>query len=165
MLFKVIGPFAVPFTRNPGGKLISDEDVVAFWKLHGKHSKRRGCYAFGMRTGKGAMPGYVGKTSKTLKKEVFGLHQLNKYHQFMTEYEKGRPILFFVIAPKSAGPPNSKKIREVEKYLINLAMTRNPTLRNKQDTDIPRWGIQGIVRGKKGKTSRGTKDMRKMLGI
>jgi hypothetical protein len=165
MVLKVVGPFSVPFTKKPGGKVISDADVAIFWKLHSKYSKRRGCYTFGMRTGKGAMPGYVGKTSKSLKKEVFGLHQLNKYHQFMMEYAKGRPILFFVIAPKSAGKPNNKKIREVEKYLIDLSMTRNPNLHNKQDTNAPDWGIQGIVRGKKGKTSSGTEDFRKMLGI
>lgn len=165
MVFKVVGPFLVPFTNNPGGKLISDPDVMSFWKSHSKYSKRRGCYIFGMKTGRGAMPGYVGKTGKSFKKEAFGLHQLKKYHEFMTEYAKGHPILFFVMTPKSKGTPNHKKIREVEKYLIDLSMTRNPNLRNKQDTDTPDWGIQGMVRGKKGKTSSGTKDMRKMLGI
>jgi hypothetical protein len=165
MIFKVVGPFKLHVPKRPGGKAISDKDIDAFWAMNGKYAKRRGCYVFGRRAAKGYIPGYVGKTRKAFNREVFGDHQVNKYNQFITESQKGSPVLFFVLAPKSAGKPNNKKIREVEKYLIDLAMTKNPNLYNKQDTGIPNWGIQGIVRGTKGKVTKGTNALCKMLGI
>ena len=74
-------------------------------------------------------------------------------------------MLFKVVAPSAKGKPNNSKIREVEKYLIDLAMTANPDLQNEKDTKPVGWGIQGVIRGKKGKTASGTKAFRKMLGI
>jgi hypothetical protein len=163
--FKVVGPLKVHFSKNVGGRTIQDVDTDSFWDSHTKYKKRRGCYVFAMRTGGGLKPGYVGKTKKNFKQEVFGAHQLTRYYEFMARYKVGRPVLFFVLAHQTMGKPNDSKIREVEKYLIDLGLTANEDLLNKRDTKQPGWGIQGVIRGGKGKVSAGTSSFRKMLGI
>ena len=163
--FKVVGPLKVHFSKNVGGRTIRDADIASFWGSHAKFQKYRGCYVFAMQTGGGWNPGYVGKTKKSFKQEVFGSHQLTRYYEFMASYKKGRPVLFFVLARQAKGKPNNSKIRAVEKYLIDLGLTVNPELLNKRDTKPPGWGIQGVIRGGKGKVSVGTSSFRQMLGI
>ncbi len=163
--FKVVGPLKVHFSKDVGGRTIRDADIDSFWGSHSKYKKRRGCYVFSMRTGGGLKPGYVGKTKKNFKQEVFGAHQLTRYYEFMASYKVGRPVLFFVLAHQAKGKPNDSKIREVEKYLIDLGLTANEDLLNKRDTKQPGWGIQGVIRGGQGKVSAGTSSFRKMLGI
>lgn len=118
-----------------------------------------------MQAGRGYTPGYVGKTKRNFKQEIFGAHQLTRYYEFMTSYKRGRPVFFFVLARQAKGKPNNSKIREVEKYLIDLGLAANPDLLNKKDTKTPGWAIQGVIRGGKGKVSTGTCAFRKMLGI
>jgi hypothetical protein len=163
--FKVVGPLKVHYSKNVGGRTIRDVDIASFWSSHAKYKKRRGCYVFSMRTGGGLRPGYVGKTKKNFKQEVFGAHQLTRYYEFMARYKVGRPVFFLVVADQAMGKPNDSKIRAVEKYLIDLGLTANPDLLNKRDTKPPGWGIQGVIRGGLGKVSSGTSSFRKMLGI
>lgn len=163
--FKVVGPLKVRYYKDVGGRTIRAADVTAFWDAHAKFQKRRGCYVFSMRTGRGWTPGYVGKTKKNFKQEIFGPHQLTRYYEFMASYKRGRPMLFFVLAERAKGQPNNSKIREVEKYLIDLGLAVNPELLNKKDTKQPGWGIQGVIRGSKGNVSAGTESFRQMLGI
>jgi hypothetical protein len=163
--FKVAGPLKVRFLKNVGGRIIRDADIASFWGSHPSFQKLRGCYVFSMQTGRGWTPGYVGKTKRNFKQEVFGSHQLKRYYEFMTGYERGRPVLFFVLTRQAKGKPNNSKIRAVEKYLIDLGLTVNPELLNKKDTKPPGWGIQGVIRGGKGKVSAGTRSFRQMLGI
>lgn len=161
----MVGPLKVHFSKNVGGRTIRDVDINSFWDSHAKYKKLRGCYVFSMRTGGGLTPGYVGKTKKNFKQEVFGAHQQMRYYEFMARYKKGRPIFFFVLALQAKGKPNDSKIRAVEKYLIDLGLTANPELLNKRDTKPPGWGIQGVIRGGMGKVSAGTSPFRQMLGI
>jgi hypothetical protein len=165
LIFKVVGPLKLQHSKNVGGRTIRDSDISHFWNTNGKYKKARGCYVFCMRTGGGYSPGYVGKTGKTFKQEIFGPHQLTRYYEFMADYEKGRPVFFLVVARKSMGAPNNSKIREAEKYLIDLGLAANSGLLNKQDRKQPGWGIQGVIRGGKGKISAGTQSFRKMLRI
>jgi len=163
--FKVFGPVKVHHTKGPGGRAITGESIERFWREHRKFEGRFGCYVFAMSAGRGLTPWYVGKTTKTFKKEVFTPHKLNYYTLAMMNYARGKPAFFFVAAPKAKGKRNNSMIREVEKYLINLGITANPDLLNKQDASLPDWGINGVVRGGKGKVAAGVKSFRKMLGI
>lgn len=165
LYFKVAGPLKVYFSKNVGGRTIRDVDIEDFWRSQSKYKKRRGCYVFCMRTGGGIMPGYIGKTKKNYKQEVFGAHQLARYYEFMARYKVGRPVFFFVVAGKAVGKPPDAKIRAVEKFLITEGLSANPHLLNKMHVKAPRWGIQGVVRGGMGKVSAGTHAFRKMLGI
>jgi hypothetical protein len=163
--FVVRGPYEIPFYVGRGGRTIRDEDVERFWEDHSKYEKRRGCYVFGIRAGRGFTPGYVGKATRGLKKEVLAPHKLSRYQQFLAEYAKATPVLFFVLAPVQKGKTNNAQISAIEKYLINLGVTANPDLLNVRGTKPPDWGIKGVIRGGKGKTATGTRDFRRMMGI
>jgi hypothetical protein len=113
----------------------------------------------------GYTPGYVGKATKGLKREIFTPDKLNKYQQFLIQRKKGVPIFFFVLAPARKGKANPRQIAKVEKYLINLGVTANPKLINQHYTKGERWGIRGLIRGGQGKVARGIGDFRQMLGV
>jgi hypothetical protein len=163
--FTVVGPLGVSYYSGKGGRTIRDEDVEKFWDTYRRYKKRRGCFVFAMRAGKGFTPGYVGKATKKLQQEVFAHHKLTRYQQFLAEYARGTPVMFFILAPERQGKPNNSQIGQVEKYLIDLALTANPDLLNEKGRNRAKWGIKGVIRGGKGKTSRGTKDFRRMLDI
>lgn len=107
----------------------------------------------------------MGLAVKNLGQEVFAHHKLSRYQQFLVEYAKGTPILFFIIPPEKRGKPNATQIRRIEKFLINLGLTANPKLLNQHYTTPENWGIRGVVRGGKGKTARGAASFRQMMGI
>jgi hypothetical protein len=160
--FVVEGPFKISRFNH---RVVTSEEAKEFWQKHKKYAKHRGCYVFGIRASRGFKPGYVGKTRRKLKHEVFTDRNINLYNRFLAAREKGTPVLFFVLMPVTRGKPNGKLIREVEKYLVNLGFTANPDLLNKQDRALNEWGIRGVVRGGKGKTTSGTKEFRKMMAI
>jgi hypothetical protein len=163
ILFRVVGPFEVDRSLESGGRIISDEDVRQFWQQHAKYADCCGCYIFARHAGRGYTPGYVGKATKGLKREIFTSDKLNKYHRFLVKRKKGAPVFFFVLAPDRRGKTNIKQITKVEKYLIGLAANRD--LVNKQNTKIERWGIRGVIRGGKGKVAEAAGEFRRMLGF
>ncbi|HKF53590.1 MAG TPA: hypothetical protein VKB26_14845 [Candidatus Acidoferrales bacterium] len=162
---KVTGPFKVPCYVGNGGRTITDDGVKDFWLQNKKYENRKGCYVFAIRAGKGFTPGYVGKATKRFGKEVFEYHKLTRYQQVLVDYARGTPVLFFLVAKKKKGKPNNSQISKIEKYLIDLAITANPNLLNQKGTKPPNWGIQGVIRGGKGKVTAVTKVFRKMLAI
>jgi hypothetical protein len=164
-IVKVTGPFSVPFYVGKGGRTITDDDVKEFWRQNRKYENRKGCYVFAIRAGKGYTPGYVGKATKRLGREVFEYHKLTRYQQFLVDYGKGTPVLFFLVAQEKKGKPNHSQISKIEKYLIDLAITANPNLLNQKSTKPPKWGIQGVIRGGKGKVTAVTRVFRRMLRI
>jgi len=97
--------------------------------------------------------------------EVFADGKLQHYNAFLADYKKGRPVLFFVLAPENKGKPNKSKIAALEKQLISLAKAENNGLRNKVGTKLPRWGIAGVLRGRQGKVGPGAKALRRMIGM
>jgi hypothetical protein len=165
LVVKVKGPFDVPFYAGKGGRTITDENIKGFWDSNKKYAKRKGCYVFAIRAGKGYTPGYVGKATKGFKKETFTHHKLTRYQQFLVDYAKGTPVLFFLVAPVAKGKPNNSRISAIETYLINLGIVANPDLMNEKGTKPPSWGIQGVINGEQGKVSAVTKEFRRMLGI
>jgi hypothetical protein len=106
-IFAVDGPYDVPCYQGSGGRTITDENTQEFWKNNPHIAMERGCYVFGIRAGRGFTPAYVGKASKSFKQEVFSPHKLSRYQQFLADYRRGTPIMFFVVAPKKRGAPNS----------------------------------------------------------
>jgi hypothetical protein len=165
LILKIHGPIKVPFYTGKGGRTITDDNIEDFWESNPKFAHRKGCYVFGIRAGKGNTPGYVGKATKSFKQEVFTGHKLSRYHQFLVDYAKGTPVFFFLAAPVKKGKPNDKKISAIERYLISLGITANEDLLNERDTKALDWGIKGVVRGGKGKSTKGTQAFRLMMGI
>jgi hypothetical protein len=161
--FTVSGPLEVPCYRGKAGRTITPEDIQRFWRSHPGLAKRQGCYVFGIRAGRGFTPGYVGKATKSFQQEVFAPHKLAKYQQFLADYLKGTPILFFLIAPSKKGKVNSKHIEGLEDFLIQKAVAANPQLLNVKGTQQEEWAIQGIIRSSQGKPSMAAREFKKIM--
>lgn len=164
-LFKVHGPVEVPFQQGKGGRTITDEDIKKFWKKNSLFSKRKGAFVFGIRASKGSTPGYVGKTGKNFKQEIFQHHKLTRYQQFLARYAKCSPILFFVAAPKKQGATNRRHIKELEEHLIQAGINANPHLLNDKDTKVEGWGIQGVLRSRGGAPGKSASEFRRLMKI
>lgn len=164
-LFTVIGPCEVPVYQGKAGRTITDENVREFWAANPELESRRGCYVFGVRAGKGLTPAYVGKATKSLRQEVFAHHKLTRYQQFLVDYRKGTPVLFFLLAPQRKGAPNSAHIGELEDFLIQTGLAANPDLLNIKGTKAEEWGISGVLRGGKGKPSNSAQLFRRLMNL
>jgi len=162
-IFGVHGPREVPVYQGKACRTISEENGKTFWLANVELASKRGCYVFGVRAGKGYTPGYVGKATKNFKQEVFAPHKLNRYQQFLADYLKGTPVLFFLVAPTKKGAPNAVHIGELEDFLIQAAVKVNPDLQNVKGTKSAEWGIQGVLRGGQGKPGHGPKEFRRLL--
>ena len=164
-MFSPEGPFEIPFYQGSGGRTITDDNIQEFWKKNGEYAERRGCYVFGMRAGSGLTPGYVGMATKSFKGEVFAPHKLSRYQQFLADYAKGTPVMFFVVAPRTRGALNVSHVKDLEKFLIELGVARNPDLLNVKGTKQAEWGITGVVRRPSGKPSASARHFKKLMGI
>src|SRR5262245_60180744 len=78
--FVVAGPFEVPAHRAKVSRVVRTAEAATFWAKHKAFKTRRGCYVFGIRSGGGIRPMYVGKATKSFGQEVFEPHKLNKYN-------------------------------------------------------------------------------------
>jgi len=164
LTFKIYGPIVVPAETHRLAKMIP-AGCREIWHNQAKIAKSRGCYVFGIRASKGYRPLYVGKTRKSFESECFTNDKVLKYNQALLDTEKGKPVMFFVIAPQKKGKPNDAIIKDVESFLIEIGATRNPELLNVKGANQKRWGIKGIVRGGKGKVSKPAKEFKRMMGL
>lgn len=164
-IFNVYGPFDVPLEGAKKYKYIPIR-CPDFWKKHPQHAKSKGCYIFGFRAAKGFRPVYVGKTKDNFGKEVFTSHKISQhYAPALADTVKGTPVIFFVIPSSGKGPTPKKMIGDMETFLIQIGVAKNPNLSNIQNRQEARWGIKGVLRGGKGKTSQGAQKFKKMMGI
>jgi len=163
--FSVRGPLLVPYYQGKAGRTITDDNVREFWEHHEEAGKERGCYVFGIRAGRGLTPGYVGKATKSFRQEIFTHHKLTRYQQFLADYAKGSPVMFFLTAPRRKGPLNKSHVAELEKFLIQVALAANPDLLNIQGTRAEEWGIKGVLRGGRGNASKSAQAFKKMMNL
>jgi hypothetical protein len=150
--FTVYGPCKVPVTKLKAGRVITKENVAAFWEKYPDVSGECGCYVFGFKASKGSKPVYVGKATKTFKQEVFTAHKLDKYHTGLGDQVKGTPILFFVSYNRTKGAVSKSAIDEAESYLIQAALVANKKILNDKKISVEAWSIGGVIRSK-GKAS------------
>ena len=163
--FEVRGPLTVPTYEGKAAKIVDSERLGDFWATSGGLGERRGCYVFAIRASRGIRPIYVGRATKTFKQEVFAPHKLEKYQRCLADVGKGTPVLFLLASQAKVGKPNLKAIRELEDYLIQTAVSRNPNLLNVKGTERENWSITGVIRGSVGKPSKGAIDFKRTLGI
>ncbi len=162
-MFTVQGPHEVPTYRGKAGRTITPEDIQDFWRSHTALAKQRGCYVFAIRTGGGFTLGYVGKATKSFRQEAFAPHKLAKYQQFLVDYVKGTPVLFFLVSPAKKGKVNSKHNAGLEDFLIQKGVAANPELLNVKGTQEEQWGIQGILRSAQGKPCQAAREFKKAM--
>jgi hypothetical protein len=164
-MFSVQGPYEVPFYQGKAGRTITDDNVRLFWDRNPEVGSRRGCYVFGIRAGKGLTPAYIGRATKSFKQEVFAHHKLTRYQQFLVDYAKGTPLLFFLVAPRKKGAPNEAHIKGLEDFLIQTGLAANPDLLNIKGTKTEEWAIAGVLRSGKGKPSTGARQFRRLMNL
>jgi len=129
--FEVHGPFEITHEKRPGGNVLVFDD---FWDEDSEAAYlagERGCYVFAMRAGGGLQPIYVGKAAKTsFRQETFNSGNKHKYHNGYSEYAKGTPLMFFVVRATRKGQPSRYLIKEIEDFLIQAGVAKNPNLQN-----------------------------------
>ena len=139
MYFEIQGPYEIP--RVMGLIDNSARSKKMFWATVSKDvpnlPEACGCYIFTVKATRGALPWYVGRTTKrTFKHEALGSHQVNHYNQALGEKVGVKPQLFFIAKQTPSGRPakpsqnSHKDIEFLETYLIGVALKRNPGLRN-----------------------------------
>lgn len=165
VMFDVLGPFAVPFLEGAAGKNIGPSEGRSFFSEHPALASKKGCYVFGVRSGRGTTPVYVGKATKSFEQECFALHKIVKYNRGLLDYVKGTPVMFFVVLESRKGATNRNAISDLEYYLIQIAFNRNENLLNERSIDHPEWGIRGVVRGGQGKPSFAASSFVRAMGL
>ena len=168
-ILEVYGPIEIPHEGQKTGsvKRISRVFGKEFWKQPEAKllAKKQGCYIFAMRVGKGFTPWYVGKAGKTFEQECFTDHKIGHYNEVLWSGKKGTPVMFFVAQPGTKKVVAKGIIRELEDYLIQCAVYKNPDLCNIRQTKTPEWGIAGVVRGNQGRRSAIAGTFNTMMGI
>ena len=163
-MFDVFGPYKIPVSNEKSGRLIP-RDGGEFWDSNSEFSAKVGCYRFAVRAGRGYKPIYVGKTSRSFQKECFALHKIDHYHRALVQRGRGTAVMFFVIPELRRGRANAKTIKDLESFLIQVASVKNPNLSNVQERKEAEWGIRGVIRGGKGKSSKAAIEFRREIGI
>lgn len=170
--FKPFGPFEVNYENMPGGKRITKDHINNFWiatnALNYKIRPAKGVYIFGMKVTRTVLPCYIGKTNNSFEKECFTDRNMNIYNGEIIRYERNyKPFIFFLIYEHQKKQKISDKvIRELEAYLINLAVEKNADLANTRGIDNEdRFEIIDIGgRGKgRGAPTREGKFFKKMM--
>ena len=175
MKYNVCGPFEVP--RGATGLIdMSREPKKAFWKDVERRSEGLsgacGCYIFGIKSGRGLLPQYVGRTrGNTFKGECFTPHKLNHYNAAVTA-SSGRPMIFFLpkVTPGGAfariSTNGHRDIDFLESYLIGVALERNANLLNKKDTKFLReMEVRGILNDSRGRPTNSAMALRSAMGL
>jgi hypothetical protein len=163
--FVVHGPFRIPFEKRKGGRFLLFDD---FWSEELKQYELRnevGCYVFAISVSGSLKPLYVGKTLNSFKQETFNVSNQSKFLKGFSEYAKGKPVMFFVVHPAQKGKTNEKQIIEIEDFLIQTGVAKNPNLLNKIGTNKPKWCIKGVIRDNYGKKADSVRKFRKLFDI
>ncbi len=165
--YNVVGPIKIPAEQGHRGPIITETTAKKFWNNRDADRIRdeRGCYIFGIKARRGAMPYYVGRTTKkSFESECFTDHKINKYHKAISRTTMGYPIMFFIVHPIRQGKTNSRQIGGIENFLIKLEVSRNEKHLNVKNSNvIDDWRISGVTGGRKPSVS--AKKLKKMMGM
>ncbi|WP_156443755.1 MULTISPECIES: hypothetical protein [Burkholderia] len=162
--FEVHGPFNIEFEKRRGGRTLVFD---GFWSENSDAiylANECGCYVFAIRN-RGLTPLYVGKAAKTFKQETFNQANRHKYHNGFSEYGKGTPVMYFVVHPHQKGPTNARQIAEIEDFLIQAGVAKNPSIQNVRGAQKPAWSIKGIIRSGAGKRNAAEMDFSRLFDI
>lgn len=162
--FVVHGPFEIDYQRRKGGRSL---DFKKFWNKESRAhylAGKTGCYIFAMRN-RALTPIYVGKATKSFQQETFNPSNRHKYHDGFSEYARGTPIMYFIVHPDQRGRTNSRQIGEIEEFLIQAGVAKNPDIQNVRGAQQPEWKIKGVIRGGVGKRSTTEADFRNLFDI
>jgi len=161
---EVAGPFETECDlNNRGTKHIHAGHGREFFEENEWLAKRRGCYIFGIKSGRGLRAAYVGKATKRFDQEVFATDKLNKYNKALHKWDHGSPVLLFVLTPTAVW--SAPLITDVEEYLIRSVKRVWPEILNKHHTGADSWDISGVTADHPGKRSRAESVLSQLLKL
>jgi hypothetical protein len=175
MKFDVAGPFKLKrFGRN---KIVTKKSVGilkrAMEEWEEGLSEACGCYVFALRAGGGSKPYYVGQACKRrLAAEAMNTSNLGKYNEILGDRKRGRPELFFLPMRTPGGKFRRRKTGDgrlaaldfLERWLIAIALERNPALRNNRETRFLRKiRVPGVFNAKQGDATKPSRALRAVL--
>ncbi len=165
-MFSLEGPFVVPVTKGAGGRRIGKDNVRDFWCEHEELADDVGCYVFGIRAAKGYRPWYVGKATKNFRHEVFAPHKLSHhYNEVLIHTGKGTPVIFLAALERAKGRAPTNQIDNLETFLIQTAVRKNSELSNIQKRKEARWELKGVIRSKRGSSTKESVEFKKLMGL
>jgi hypothetical protein len=161
--FEVHGPFKIPTERRKSGRIIP-KDLSAFWEDTGL-AVRCGVYIFAIRAGRGITPIYVGKATRRFRGEAFADHKrAHHYSLALANYGRGTPVMFFVTWPEDR-KANLQMIKDLEDFLIQTGVARNPDLSNIRGRGEKKWSISGVVRSGGKRPSKSEQAFSALMGL
>lgn len=161
--FEVHGPFKIPTERWKSGRIIP-KDLSEFWETT-ELGDRCGVYIFAVRAGRGITPIYVGKATRRFRGEAFADHKrANHYSLALARYGRGTPVMFFVTWPEDR-KPKLLMIKDLEDFLIQTGVARNPELSNIRGRGEKKWSISGVVRSAGKRPSKAEQDFAALMGL
>ncbi len=163
--YEPLGPYEVPTYAGKAAKILDTERIREFWFSTKGIATRRGCYVFAVRAAKGYRPIYVGKATRNFQQEVFAPHKVANYQRCLADLRAGTPVLFFIVAPSAKGKPNLTAIGDLEDFLIQAGVSRNPELLNVRGTKKQGWAIRGVIRGGQGKSTQHAREFKRVMGL
>ena len=161
--------------RKDNNNLVDKEKLRAFWEeIDGQKiglSEAIGCYVFSISAGRGELPWYVGKTANAFRLECFQDHKLVHYNDVLAGRERGIPHLTLIARVTDTGRFSNANtgiddVDFLEKYLIGVALERNPDLLNKKETAMIRdIYVPGIFNTKVGSPGEPAQHLKRILKI
>ena len=178
MKFEAYGPYPLPRSARGGVSTVKD-DYGRFWDVVEECVEDLpdavGCYVFGVVSGGGMLPWYVGMAERqAFWQECCEHHKLSKYNEAMDFYRRGRPVLFLIAGMTEGGqfvrPSAAKKgrpaIRKLEELLMGMALQRNAELVNIKGLAWTRFlSFPGIIQPKPGRASDDLAEFQGMMGV
>lgn len=165
----IFEPIEIPFQSQSTGsaKHITSANASAFWRSAAAKAlkAKQGCYVFALRASQGYCPWYVGKATKSFGQECFSQDKLVKYNKVLFDGRKGTPVIFFVAPSGNKRKVPKSTCNVIETFLIQAAYAENPDITNRQQTKIPDWTIEGVVRPKRGPIPANARIFKKMMGL
>lgn len=175
MNFNVYGPFELPRVK---GLIDTSADAKRnFWeKVESSMAglpNACGVYIFVIRAKRGALPWYVGLTTKRgFKDESIGSHQTNHYNQALATKVGVKPQLYFLakVTPKGrfAKPSQNSHadIEFLETFMFGIALNRNNKLRNSKSTKfLKNIVVPGIVNTPQRAPTTDERSLKTVLGL
>lgn len=159
--FSVSDFYVLPTRQEVSARRIDKSRLAEFWKacpLGG----RIGVYVLCVRSGRGCLPWYVGKTYASYAGEVFQPHKIEKYNDCLAKIKRGTPGLVFLYK-QGTGRPSNDTILEMEKEYINKGFERNSRLLNDLGYRKPTYTISGLTDA--GRPSKVVQQFKQIFGI
>lgn len=175
MKFKVFGPFDMPRTNG-----LVDNSASAkksFWESVDTTCPGLpdacGVYVFVVKARRGALPWYVGLTTKrNFKNEAFGAHQVNHYNAAVAGKTGVKAQLYFLAKKTPVGrfaKPSSNSHKDVEfleTLMFGIALNRNRNLRNAKNTKfLKSICVPGVINSPQGKPDKAERSLKGALGL